>query len=86
MHKYQKTAKEFLVGHVVEMRREKVLKKSVMSVWLQIGLRSYFEIEKGKYGLSTAALLCFLCGRKDPEGLDLVRQFRKKVMLPDQVR
>lgn len=86
MHKYQKTAKEFLVGHVVEMRREKVLKKSVMSVWLQIGLRSYSEIEEGKYGLSTAALLCFLCGRKDPEGLDLVRQFRKKVMLPDQVR
>ena len=80
MHKYQKTAKEFLVGHVVEMRREKARKKGVMSVWLQIGPRSYSEIEEGKYGgLSTAALLCFLCGRKDPEVLDLVRPFRKKL-------
>lgn len=60
MHKYQKTAKEFLVGHVVEMRREKVRKKSVMSVWLQIGLRSYFEIEKGKYGWALDGSLAVL--------------------------
>ena len=44
-----------------------------------VSMATNFEIEKGKYGLSTAALLCFLCGRKDPEVLDLVRQFRKKL-------
>lgn len=79
MHQYQEAAKDFLVGYVVEMRKAKSLKKSTMSGWLQIDPRSYFEIEKGRYGLSAASLLCFQCNLADAEILDMVHSFKSKI-------
>ena len=79
MHQYQGAAKDFLVGYVVETRKAKSLKKSTMSVRLQIDPRSYFEIEKGRYGLSAASLLCFQCNLADTEILDMVHSFKSKI-------
>lgn len=79
MHQYQETAKDFLVGYVVETRKAKSLKKSTMSVWLRIDPRSYFEIEKGRYGLSAASLLCFQCNLADAEILDMVHRFQLRI-------
>ena len=79
MHQYQETAKDFLVGYVVETRKAKSLKKSTMSVWLRIDPRSYLEIKKGRYGLSAASLLCFQCNLADTEILDMVHRFQSRI-------
>lgn len=79
VHQYQEVAKYFLVGCVVETRKAKSLKKSTMSIWLQIDPRSYLDIEKGRYGLSAASLLCFQCNLADVEILDMVHSFKSKI-------
>ena len=79
MHQYQEAAKDFLVGYVVETRKVKSMKKSAMSLWLRIDPRSYLEIEKGRYGLSAASLLCFQCNLADAEILDMVHSFKSRI-------
>ena len=79
MHQYQEAAKDFLVGYVVETRKAKSMKESTMSLWLRIDPRSYFEIEKGRYGLSAASLLCFQCNLADGEILDMVHSFKSRI-------
>lgn len=76
MHQYQEIAKNFLGPYVVGIRESKHLKKSAMSTWLQIDPRSYSEIEKGRYCLSAASLLCFQSKLDDAELLDMLHQFR----------
>ena len=81
MHQHQEVVKNFLVEYVVKTRREKQMKKSAMSLWLQVDPRSYLDVEKGRYGLSAAALLCFQCHLTDDEIVEMIHQFRGVIKL-----
>lgn len=59
VHQYQEVVKDFLIEYVIEMRESKSLTKTAMSVWLCIDPRSYFELERGRFSMSAASLLCF---------------------------
>ena len=79
MHQYQKVVKDFLIEYVIEMRESKSLTKTAMSVWLCIDPRSYFELERGRFSMSAASLLCFQCCLDDKEVLDMVHRFRGRL-------
>ena len=81
MHKYQRHVKEFLVKYVVELRQERGLTKTSMSVLLRMDPRSYSPIEAGEYGLSAAALMSLLIALEDSQTLELVHAFQSYVLL-----
>lgn len=79
MHTYNDVVKSFLLGYLRRTRSARHLTKAAMSAWLRIDPRSYPDLEKGRYCLSTPCLLFLLAGLEDQEVLDLLRQFRLTV-------
>ena len=79
MHQYHTLLKEFLMVRVHSYRLILNCSQERMAEKLRISARSYIDLERGKYCLSTSTLAFFLLTLPEKYVLELLRDLRKLI-------
>ncbi len=79
MHKYSPQLKAYMRKNLVDFRKRENRTQEQMAAQLHITVRSYYELEAGKSGLSAPSILFFLDALPDDLLVKTVRDFRSQL-------
>lgn len=79
MDAYKNLIRKCFSAYISTYRKKQALTQEQMAERLHISSRAYSDLERGKYGLSTATLLFLLLMLDEQEQKSLLDQFRQEL-------